>query len=102
MTAVAALGIVFATPAIAGTFIFSGPADSCGTWTSKRQQGYAADDAWWLLGFLSGVGYEGPENPLNGVADGEVVWAWIDNYCSAHPLDALFEAAKAFVREHPR
>ncbi len=57
----------------------------------------------WILGFLSGVGYAGNESgldPLIGVDD-EGVWAWVDNYCQAHPLDLLIQAAVAFRMAHP-
>jgi hypothetical protein len=37
---------------------------------------------------------------LNGV-DAQGVWAWIDNYCHANPLDEVSGAAEAFVNAHP-
>jgi hypothetical protein len=39
--------------------------------------------------------------PLNNVADGEAVLAWIDNYCREHPLDLIADAAMAFATAHP-
>ena len=48
----------------------------------------------WLLGFLTGTAdlaatpgviEPGKLDPLRGV-DAEAVWAWVDNYCHAHPL----------------
>jgi hypothetical protein len=58
-----------------------------------------------VLGFLSGIGYEGGEDvdPLHGMDAKGVwaVWAWIDNYCQAYPLEAITTAAKAFDRAHP-
>lgn len=76
---------------------------SCGSWTAARRTQGA--DAFalqqWVAGFLSGIGYQGPGNPLNGV-DAEGVWAWIDNYCRSHPLDKIRMAAEAFDTEHPR
>ncbi len=29
------------------------------------------------------------------------VWAWIDNYCQAHPIEMITTAAEAFNRAHP-
>jgi hydrogenase/urease accessory protein HupE len=56
----------------------------------------------WVLGFLSGVGFAASGlDPLNNM-DGEGIWAWIDNYCRAHPIEQLSEATAAFVMEHPR
>ena len=57
----------------------------------------------WVLGFLSGMGSTRPVtklDPLHGT-DKEAVWAWIDNYCAAHPLTALADAAAVFMGEHP-
>jgi hypothetical protein len=77
---------------------------SCGTWTALRRQGQARLPEQWILGFLSGVGYEGAaggDNPLNGV-DADAVGAWMDNYCQANPLDTLAKAGTAFDAVHPR
>ncbi len=82
------------------------PNTSCGAWVTYRG-GNARVQAFylelWVLGFLSGIGYAGSGsglNPLNGV-DADGVSAWIDNYCQAHPLDRIVEAATAFVKAHP-
>ena len=40
-------------------------------------------------------------DPLNGV-DAFAVWAWIDNYCRAHPLDTIQKASVEFVMAHPK
>jgi hypothetical protein len=76
---------------------------SCGTWTALRRQGRAQLPEQWILGFLSGVGYEsgGRSNPLNGV-DADAVWAWMDNYCHANPLVSISKASAAFDATHPR
>jgi hypothetical protein len=77
---------------------------SCGTWIKDRrgQQMTAYLYQQWIVGFLSGVGYAGPPgiDPLKGT-DSNGVWAWIDNYCQAHPLDNIAEAGSAFVIAHP-
>ena len=43
----------------------------------------------------------GVQNPLNGV-DAQAVWAWVDNYCKANPLNLIENAGAAFVATHPR
>lgn len=78
---------------------------SCGTWTTNRRtQGFVAlAEQQWVVGFLSGVGFLGYFNnidPLRGV-DADGVWAWIDNYCMAKPLDNIADASGAFARAHP-
>ena len=57
----------------------------------------------WVVGYLSGVGAVDVAgyDPLNGM-DAEGVFAWIDNYCRAHPLDKIEKAAATFVAAHPR
>jgi hypothetical protein len=79
---------------------------SCGTWTAERANNpaelYWLSESAWVLGFLSGVGYEGAGDvdPLRGV-DAKGVEAWLDNYCRTHPLQTLVDAAGTFVIEHP-
>lgn len=76
---------------------------SCGDWTEGRRLRQSGSMEQWSLGFLSGVGAasQGRLNPLHGT-DALAVIAWIDNYCSAHPLSQVMEGAEAFVRAHPR
>ena len=85
------------------TLIGSGT-DSCGTWTADRSDTLRFyQNRQWILGFLSGVGFIGTEqgvNPLKGV-DAKAVWAWMENYCQAHPLVSIATAGEAFIREHP-
>jgi hypothetical protein len=80
--------------------------NSCGSWTAARRtptQIPALLDETWVQGFLSGVGSIGISqgfNPLNDT-DPDSVWAWIDHYCGAHPLDDIAVAAAAFSIAHP-
>ena len=89
--------------------------DACGSWAENRRE-YASGrpvtrgfqlelrQTAWVVGFLSGVGYMGATDKLDPLRhlDADRVWAWIDTYCQAHPLERIVEAAKAFVAEHPR
>ena len=75
----------------------------CGRWTFVRRDRTGVGYEQWVLGFLSGISYAGEaagDNPVNGV-DGETVWAWIDTYCQAHPLETIATASAAFVRARP-
>ena len=79
--------------------------DSCDTWTVDRQLprgGPALLDEQWVVGFLTGLADGGliDADPMRGV-DAQAVWAWIDNYCHAHPSDNVLEAAEAFYQAHP-
>lgn len=59
----------------------------------------------WVAGYLSEANLVGPDIDAPDIPDllkGED-WAgltdWIDNYCSAHPLDRLYTAANGLVVE---
>jgi hypothetical protein len=78
---------------------------SCGTWTTARREQRAASYEQWVLGFLNGIGFKsvsasGGGDPLNGL-DTDAVWAWVDNYCQANPLDPIWTAAVQLSLEHP-
>jgi hypothetical protein len=65
-------------------------------------QWMGAENTQWILGFLSGVGWvhlDG-QNPLDGL-DAQAVWAWVDNWSHAHPLDNLTRAGEVFASTHP-
>lgn len=76
---------------------------SCGTWTEARRLNKSEGFEQWTLGFLTGVaaGAGGKFNPLNGI-DAHGAIAWIDNYCSSHPLEPISDAAQHFILAHPR
>jgi hypothetical protein len=75
---------------------------TCGTWTKERHVISPARGAYqgWVTGFLSGwaIDQPTPNNPLIGL-DTEGVYAWVDNYCSVHPLDTLMTATKRLMSE---
>jgi hypothetical protein len=75
----------------------------CGAWTEARQQNAAELPEHWLLGYLSGIGSESVSgtDPLKSM-DAEAVFAWVDNYCRAHPLDTIERAGGSFARQHRR
>jgi hypothetical protein len=108
-----AAALLISSAAEAADFSFIGTGhSSCGSWTASRRTGQASLPEQWILGFLSGVGDVSASNanavggvterdPLNGV-DAQAVWAWVDNYCRANPLDKVVRAGEAFVAAHPR
>ena len=73
---------------------------SCGTWLAQRKEdGWTAKvNAAWVDGFLTAVNELATSNLTKGV-DHEGRDTWIDNYCQAHPLDQLVDAAGALVDE---
>jgi hypothetical protein len=79
--------------------------NSCGTWTANRAQPNSIGarlSEQWVVGFLFGAASLGPAvDPMNNT-DAEGVWAWIDNYCHANPLDTISIAAAHFTTAHPK
>ena len=99
-----------------------GGTDSCGSWTLAREAagkgeavvgGQLAIDRVrrenWVMGYLSALNlwyldYVPHDSTLNlfdltESTDVPGLFAWIDNYCAAHPLDHLSEATKALTIE---
>jgi len=76
---------------------------SCGSWTAARRDKVALPYQQWVIGFLSGIGYAKPYaglDPLKGL-DGNAVYAWVDNYCGANPLNDISVAGNSFIWAHP-
>jgi hypothetical protein len=95
----------FAEDARAYNQIGAGAA-SCGTWLEDRRDprsSMALIDISWVTGFLSGIGFTsvGSADPMRGM-DVAGISAWIDNYCRAHPIKHISDAAGAFFEAHPR
>jgi hypothetical protein len=98
----AVLGLSSATPAAADVVTTLGGTWSCKAWTAERtaRSVNAALYGQWVLGYLSSVANWTDLDPMKGL-DTEAVWAWMDNYCRAHPLATVSKAAGAFVEGHP-
>jgi hypothetical protein len=93
---------------------------SCGTWTKAQEhRQVGADGAMslgvndidlamqisWVLGYLSAFNVyvhrykeSGSADIATGV-DFNGLYVWIDNYCAAHPLDAIVTATDALITE---
>jgi len=79
---------------------------SCGAWLETRKVPEPPGDhrlegrRQWLLGYLTA--YEeyarGGGDILNG-SDADGAFAWVDNWCSQHPLEPIFRAGFALVSE---
>jgi hypothetical protein len=90
--------------------------ESCGAWTKAQahrpQVGadgltrvtFADIDSLhqtsWVQGFLTAFNYYTSETgSVEKGTDPNGIFAWIDNYCAAHPLDTIATAATALVTE---
>jgi len=111
------LGVVAATAALALTLpgiSRSAPASqspvalmrymgelSCGKWLAEKgeynglKKGVPLN---WVLGFVSGVSLSIDQSLLEDVDQASVA-AWLDQYCTAHPLEDLSRAAVVLVNE---
>jgi hypothetical protein len=88
----------------AGTITFAANI-SCGTWTAYRRSttldetlGRAKSEGF-VVGFLSGLNaLKNVPEILSGLDEG-ALYAWMDNHCAAHPLEAIPEAATILANE---
>ena len=54
----------------------------------------------WVQGYLTAyINFVAPDGDITAGTDYEGVTLWVDNYCQAHPLDGLADAAAALVLE---
>jgi hypothetical protein len=88
--------------------VFGAGTLTCGEWQQFRTQaaneknlGNAYQLHAWVDGFLSGYNIGGTGGPdfLLGSSNGVAYYSWIDNYCSAKPLDHVGQAVMMLVRE---
>src|SRR6476661_6242561 len=67
---------------------------SCGHWLSaQRDPLMDVLITYWQGGYMTAVNALNSSHPANGT-DIHGLRAWIDNYCSAHPLEAIGKAAE--------
>lgn len=102
----AALALAASAPAKGIEQIYNFPdVDSCGYWTQHRRQGEGQSQVWegWILGFIAGLNVFGPNNgniAPDVQADG--LLGWIDQYCTAHPLERITFAGLKLADELKR
>ena len=73
----------------------------CGSWLELRSRAMPESIVLqsWVLGYVTSVN----ANVLTGTGDvsrgdsPDALFAWIDNYCAAHPLDSVARAAGALL-----
>jgi hypothetical protein len=85
--------------------IYGTGGSSCGEWLSRRASSGVGDrEFWpnlaqttWVLGFVSGAAFASSV-PFQETDSAGIV-AWMDTYCTAHPLVMYAEAAAQLARE---
>ena len=80
--------------------------NSCGTWLQNRgAQSYAeAAQLAWVTGYVTAFNNyaENQSGDISAGTDADGLFSWIDSYCRANPLDSLFRASAALIRELER
>jgi hypothetical protein len=73
---------------------------SCGQWLAdSKEDGRAAQyDLSWILGFISAINSASPPRSMKHV-DAAGMRSFIDQYCDAHRLGQIVEAAVALTKE---
>ncbi len=75
--------------------------NSCGRWLEERKKDSleSATLTVWVVGFLTAYNvYVAPSGDVLEGTDVDGAVAWIDNYCTAHPLETVASASEALVR----
>ena len=70
---------------------------SCGSWIADRKAGGfpALVDLAWVEGFITAMDHENDKiNASIHKTDADGISAWVDSYCTAHPLDELSRASE--------
>ena len=92
----------------AGEYKILGPGNkSCGAWIaeSKKQALLYYQNSGWVLGYISAFNTWGPLEKKPGVShiskgtDVDGLFAWIDNWCRANPLDWISDASVALIKQ---
>lgn len=102
-----AVGLLFAAPVHAQTgrtyTMLGHGVSTCGSWTSDLKEGSVTSryDKVWLQGYLSAFNNYGsyPGGDVTAGVDADGLFAWMDNYCAAHPLDKIAKGAASLIDE---
>jgi hypothetical protein len=75
---------------------------SCGHWTEARKMHMANVEEQWVAGFLTGTNgilFTDMHVEILDDMDASGLFAWIDNWCSANPLNHIAHAASTLMLE---
>ena len=74
--------------------------DSCGSWTDHRKNRDNQILEGWVLGFVTGANFFGQHDGRLGEGLGATaMFAWVDQYCAANPLDSVLQASIKLIVE---
>jgi hypothetical protein len=96
-----ALLLLNSSPAVVAKQFFGLGGESCGAWLEMRRDKLSVRllgmEAWGS-GYLTAMNEVERKDILLNI-NAEATHTWIDNYCSAHPLDTLNSAYYALTQE---
>lgn len=93
-------GTLISSRVLAGPTLIGSGGVSCGAWTAAERTHSNEGRRQWLLGWVSAYNFY--QLQLDGAdiskgTDANGLFAWVDNFCAAHPLDQLATAAIRLV-----
>lgn len=81
-------------------FVLPGGANTCGDFLDQTQGRFS--DVEWIFGYISGINSQasrGQRYTGQSLPSPETAEVWVENYCHAHPLNILVQAAIALRGE---
>jgi hypothetical protein len=75
---------------------------ACGKWLLDRAENKipAVAEESWVTGYVTAFNnYASETGNVSAGANITALSVWIDDYCKAHPLDSLFQASNALIKE---
>lgn len=74
----------------------------CGEWLNAKKLGENSPEyaymMSWFLSYMSGLAI-GPKKDILKNAKTDSVVSWVDNFCSANPLNSLYSASTELIRD---
>jgi len=97
--------LMILSPTVFAKTMFGVGSSTCGAWSRERELQRQGSPTPALVGMQAwGTGYLTAMNQIAGDdilkdIDPEAAFAWVDNYCGAHPLEQLARANAALLKE---
>jgi hypothetical protein len=72
----------------------------CSLWTAQKDLAIGQLHKQWILGYVTAVNYglQRDENIAPGLKNAGLL-AWVDDYCSKHPIEDITDAAATLIYE---
>lgn len=95
----ALLTVLLSSPAFTQPVVTIGAAD-CGQWIARKGNNFTdIRTNSWLMGFMTGLNFDGRGKNLLSKVSAEQIFLWMDNYCKANPLDTVVKGGQILMEE---